>query len=407
MSTEMFRGIPLFDSLSDSELGEMQKLVEVRGGLKDQVLFNVGDESDAFYAISRGRVKITIPAAGTRRELSVFLAEGSFFGEMGVINSAPRNAMATVVEDAILLAIPKKAFDQLLAVEPEMSEKVLRVYNQRAAELNPKKKSKEVQKHHKTLVFYSPAGGAGTTFLACNLAKKIRDYTRKRTVVIDGDYQLGMTHVVFDHPRKTEMARLIRDAGGKLDSLTVSSSTVALLDDLDFVPAPAHIEESDLFSGEICKRLVAELGDTHDYVIVDTATNLSEVNLAFFDEADEIFVVIEPQLASMARLAAFFALLQKVNVDLGKVRLILNKSDRYGYSANDMANHTHQEIYATIPFERDKVLDCLNKSKLLVDHAPESEIGVALSNLARKICAGNIEEEEKKGGIFSLWGLLS
>ena len=410
MNTDIFQGIPLFINLSPEELQQVAQLMEVKGYLKGQKIFATGDPADAFYIISRGKIRIDIPRTEDRFGYTVFLKEGAFFGEMGVIQSSPRCADAAVEEDAILISIPKASFDRLLATNTDLSEKVMREYNQRVKQMHGKKEDKVEKKRYKTIVIYSAAGGAGTTLIACNVAKKIRDYTKKRVVLVDGDYQLGTTHVFLNCPTKSEIGRLVGQAEGQIDSLTVTSSTIALYENLDLIPAPDDVEDSEYFTAEVCAKFVEETGDSHPYVVVDTATNLDARNMTFFDIADKIIVVLEPQVCSTTRLASFFRLYKKLGIDQKKLLLVLNKCDEFGFDPKALDEQISTPIEAVIEYDRQNVMESLNKGKLLVDFRPDCDCGVSISNLARKLVSEDVPElaaEDKSGsGIFTLWGLL-
>ena len=78
------------------------------------VVFSEGDRADAAYLIERGAVEIALARDGKRQVLAV-LGVGEVFGEMGVIDSLPRSATATVVEDSRLLVVSAEQIQQVVA----------------------------------------------------------------------------------------------------------------------------------------------------------------------------------------------------------------------------------------------------------------------------------------------------
>lgn len=410
MSKEVLAGIPLFLNLSPTELEKVAQLVEIKGAIKGQVLFKAGDPSDAFYIISRGRVKIAVPELGSRKEFSVPLGEGMFFGEIGVIQSAPRSATATVTDDAILLAIPKKSFDQLLATNADISEKIMREMNSRAKQLQEKPaKGAGKKKAKKVFVFYSPSGGAGCTFLACNVVKKIAHYTKKRTAMMDGDFQMGLAHVYLDYQKKRELGRVLQNNGGQVDSLAVTSACADLGNGIDFLGAPDQIEDSELINGEAAAKLVHELAFQHEHVVVDTTKDMNERTVSLFEVADQLVVVIEGTLAGIYRFNSFMTLYKKLGLDESKLLVVMNKYDKLSFPPEQVTKQVRREIAAVIDFDRPNVIKSLQVGKLLVDLAPECESGVQISNLARKLISLDVsatEAPKKSAGIGNLWGLL-
>ena len=58
------------------------------------VLFREGDPGGEMYVVSRGKVSISARGGAVEKVLST-LGQGEFFGEMSILNDAPRSATAT------------------------------------------------------------------------------------------------------------------------------------------------------------------------------------------------------------------------------------------------------------------------------------------------------------------------
>jgi len=177
---DILRTVPLFGGMTPEELEQVEELVEVMGALTGTTLFEAGAPSDSFYVIAKGQVDIVIDEA-TR----IPLGDGEFFGEIGVLNSAPRSAGAVVTDDSILLKIPKQTFDRVLAMNEVMSAKVLKACVQRVkagaarvqAEAEGGGEAPREEGVGELAIVYSPRGGAGTTSVAVNLACRVARLT--------------------------------------------------------------------------------------------------------------------------------------------------------------------------------------------------------------------------------------
>lgn len=81
-------------------------------------LFREGEYGDCAYIIESGIVEISICLYGDRYE-SRLLGPGEIFGEMAIIDGAPRNATATVVADALLFVVRREQLqDRLRRADP-------------------------------------------------------------------------------------------------------------------------------------------------------------------------------------------------------------------------------------------------------------------------------------------------
>jgi len=110
----LLQKVELFEGLPDDDLRRIAAIVE--GGARDggEVLFEEGDAGDAFYIVFKGAVEITKERAdGTPERLAVRRA-GEAFGEMALLNDAPRSATATVLEPTQLMVVSREAFRELL-----------------------------------------------------------------------------------------------------------------------------------------------------------------------------------------------------------------------------------------------------------------------------------------------------
>src|SRR6266478_5326190 len=87
-------------------MSEMLSSLEhlVRKQPSGTVLFREGDRGQTMYVIRSGRVNISKRIGESEITLAV-LGPGEFFGEMALLEGLPRSAGATVVEEALLIAL--------------------------------------------------------------------------------------------------------------------------------------------------------------------------------------------------------------------------------------------------------------------------------------------------------------
>ena len=97
MKQEFLRKTPLFSSLDDEELAQVILIGRVVDFDAEKSIFKEGDPPEAFYLIEKGAVRISrITPLG--EEALAILREGAFFGEMALLDEAPRSAQAIAHE---------------------------------------------------------------------------------------------------------------------------------------------------------------------------------------------------------------------------------------------------------------------------------------------------------------------
>jgi CRP-like cAMP-binding protein len=90
------------------------------------VIFQEGEQGEEFFVIRRGEIEIR---SGNR--LLETLGENEIFGEMALIDSAPRSADAVAKTDAVVAPITEKQYLFLVKHTPYFALKVLRVLARR------------------------------------------------------------------------------------------------------------------------------------------------------------------------------------------------------------------------------------------------------------------------------------
>jgi CRP-like cAMP-binding protein len=121
------KNIRLFDGISPSDMQEMEKITRMEEVKKRQPLYLTGDPSRNVYLLKRGRVKIANTAPSGKEVTFDILEPGEVFGELDVLEDAPRSTSAEALDDALICVIPRKDFDQYLAMHPTVMFKLTKL----------------------------------------------------------------------------------------------------------------------------------------------------------------------------------------------------------------------------------------------------------------------------------------
>lgn len=111
------REVELFQDLGDEDLQRLHDISEIVTLEPKGVLFEEGEKGDAFYVVLKGAIILEKKKRGGGSERLAISRTGGSFGEMALINDAPRSATATAEEETSLIAIPKDGFQGLLDTE--------------------------------------------------------------------------------------------------------------------------------------------------------------------------------------------------------------------------------------------------------------------------------------------------
>jgi len=117
------RLLNLFATLSHRELRVVDGLLHDRQYLKDEIVFDQGEEGQALYVVLSGKVLICRqgePVTGRLAEIPT----GALFGELALLDGAPRVAQARAAEDCVLAALSRADFTRLVETHGEIASKI-------------------------------------------------------------------------------------------------------------------------------------------------------------------------------------------------------------------------------------------------------------------------------------------
>ena len=133
---ELLSKVDLFSGLKKKAIQSLAEFCVERSFKKDEILVKQGDSGIGLYIIASGKVKIVKETAdGSELEIAV-QGPGDFFGEMTVLDNAPRSASVIAIEDTDCLLLTSWVFKSRMEVQPEIALMVLPVVVKRFRETN-------------------------------------------------------------------------------------------------------------------------------------------------------------------------------------------------------------------------------------------------------------------------------
>jgi CRP/FNR family cyclic AMP-dependent transcriptional regulator len=115
----------LFAGLDERGLSNLAREMRARRFRRGEVLFHQGDPGDALFVVTSGAVKIGLPSEEGDEAIIATVRPGEFFGELALLDGAPRSATATALEATETLVLPRPRFRELIASEPALRDALL------------------------------------------------------------------------------------------------------------------------------------------------------------------------------------------------------------------------------------------------------------------------------------------
>ncbi len=119
---ELLKGCDLFETVSDGTIEQLAGSAERVAVAAGDVVIREGDTADAFYVIGTGTFSVHAQGELTEPRRLEDMTAGSYFGEIGLIESVDRTATVTAVTAGTLLRIDGEAFiDALTETKPSVA----------------------------------------------------------------------------------------------------------------------------------------------------------------------------------------------------------------------------------------------------------------------------------------------
>jgi CRP-like cAMP-binding protein len=151
----------------------LKKLLQFEPG---ETIIKEGDDGESAYLIESGSVEVS-RSVGDRKVLLATLGAGEIFGEMSMIDDAPRGATITAASETTVSEMPREEFLDHLKDEPEFAVRFLKTIFERFRDANVR------------ILQLEQAGGGGEAATAVETppaAKEAPPADRRLTVTLEG-----------------------------------------------------------------------------------------------------------------------------------------------------------------------------------------------------------------------------
>jgi len=123
--------VPLFARVPARHVRKIASLGSLARFEAKEPIVNAGDPGEAFYVILSGRAKVRRASGRAVAELG----PGAYFGEMALLDGAPRSATIVAETRTACLMLTRQRFAKVLRDEPSVALAVLRTLAARVREL--------------------------------------------------------------------------------------------------------------------------------------------------------------------------------------------------------------------------------------------------------------------------------
>ena len=99
-TTDFLATVPLLSGLDATEVARFAELTRERSYPRGSVILFEDDPGDSLFIVRHGRVKVVLIGEDGREVILGLLGPGAHFGELSIIDGAPRSAHVIATEDS-------------------------------------------------------------------------------------------------------------------------------------------------------------------------------------------------------------------------------------------------------------------------------------------------------------------
>ncbi len=258
----------------------------------------------------------------------------------------------------------------------------------------------------RSVAVYSPKGGVGTTTIATNVAIAAAAGRPDKVILVDLSLQFGGVASHLNIEPKVTIAEAVRDQAALREPEILRTYAIRHDSGLHILAAPGTPEGADLVTPEHVGKIIANLLEGYDSVVIDAGSALDERTMIALDAAEAVILPVYPEIAALRAVHAVLDYFNEVGSIAMKSTFVLNNMfAREILKLRDIENALGTKIGTDLPYDPFIFLKAVNEGIPVVIGAPKSAAAERLVKLSDQAFGrdGYVVPDaptEKKGGLF-------
>jgi len=118
--------ISIFEGLPEAELSALQELCITRTYPKNTVIINEGDQANAMFICTSGKVKVYVSDEHGKEFVLNSMGPGEYFGELSLLDDETRSASVITTDKSTFSILYKDDFSKVVLNHPDIALVLLR-----------------------------------------------------------------------------------------------------------------------------------------------------------------------------------------------------------------------------------------------------------------------------------------
>lgn len=235
------------------------------------------------------------------------------------------------------------------------------------------------------LALISAKGGAGTTFLATNLAYALAKQG-KHVAVLDLNLYLGDAALFLGSTEPTSSVVELARQAHRMDATLLDASMIKINENLHVLAAPTSPEHVHDVSAEDLATIIELARSNYDFVVLDVSRMLDPLTIKALDLADSIYLTLQMNVPFIRAAKLMVAVFRTLGYSNNKLKVIVNRYEKTGaIGLVEVEKSTLLKVQYTIPNSHGAVDASVNQGVPLLKLLPRDSVSFALQDWAQAL----------------------
>ncbi|MFH2102287.1 MAG: response regulator [Chloroflexota bacterium] len=235
----------------------------------------------------------------------------------------------------------------------------------------------------KIIAVHSLRGGTGSTSLAINLSVGLARVWKTTPLLFDLSMVAGQVALMLNMALRRTWSDIAHTLVDEIDYSILDSIISKHESGLAFIAAPALPTEAEQLAPESLGKAIDILRHHYDYIITDLSHDFGGLTLQALDAADEILLLVTPEMASVRAANVAIDTYAKLGYPPEKIRLVLNATfPKQGLSRDKIETALSMQVTVVIPYTAELFIEAINYGQPFVLAHPNEPITSLFEDLA-------------------------
>ncbi len=237
---------------------------------------------------------------------------------------------------------------------------------------------------NKVITFMGAASGDGSSTLAMNVAYSLANDYKKRTVLVDMDYQYGMVAKNLDLNTQFGIKEIFDHPDRGVDPTLVRRMISPYGDNLSVIAAPEELKYMPDVNPETIRTLISTLTSEYECVVIDLPHVWSSWTASAISASSSIVLVSQLWLRSITHASRLLGLWRNMGISDEMITVAINRSGakfKEGISDKDFERVCSHAIDYNIPNDIKTIVAAESQGQMIMEIS-QSALATQLKGLA-------------------------